>query len=150
MPGSTIRLHRVLKAPPERVFKAFVDPDALARWMAPYGYLGKVHSIDARAGGSYRMSFTNFSTGSTHTFGGRYIEVEAPRLLRYTDKFDDPGLPGEMAMTVTIRAVSCGSELTIEQAGVPEAIPAEMCHLGWQESLLQLAQLVEPSIPDQV
>jgi len=150
MPGSTIRLHRVLKAPPERVFKAFVDPDALARWMAPYGYLGKVHSIDARAGGSYHMSFTNFSTGSTHTFGGRYIEVEAPRLLRYTDKFDDPGLPGEMAMTVTIRAVSCGSELTIEQAGVPEAIPAEMCYLGWQESLLQLAQLVEPSIPDQV
>jgi len=150
MPGATIRLHRVLKAPPERVFKAFVDPDALARWMAPYGYLGKVHSIDARAGGSYRMSFTNFSTGSTHTFGGRYIEVEAPRLLRYTDMFDDPGLPGEMAMTVTIRAVSCGSELTIEQAGVPDAIPAEMCYLGWQESLLQLANLVEPSIPDQV
>ena len=147
---ATIRLHRVLKAPPERVFKAFVDPDALARWMAPYGYLGKVHSIDARAGGSYRMSFTNFSTGSTHTFGGRYIEVEAPRLLRYTDKFDDPGLPGEMAMTVTIRAVSCGSELTIEQAGVPDAIPAEMCYLGWQESLMQLANLVEPSIPDQV
>lgn len=150
MPASTIRLHRVLKAPPERVFKAFTDPDALARWMAPFGYLGKVHSIDARAGGAYRMSFTNFSTGTTHTFGGRYAEVVPPRLLRYTDQFDDPNLPGEMAMTVAIRAVSCGSELTIEQAGVPEAIPAEMCYLGWQESLIQLAHLVEPSIPDQV
>lgn len=150
MPGNTIHLHRVFKAPPERVYKAFTDPDAMARWSAPHGFLCKVHEFEARVGGGYRMSFTNFGTGSSHTFGGRYVEMDPPRLIRYTDKFDDPHLPGEMSVTVTIRKVICGSEVTIEQVGVPEVIPAEMCYLGWQESLNQLANLVEPEIPDGV
>ncbi|CAE7200838.1 yhcX [Symbiodinium necroappetens] len=148
MPGHTIRLHRVFKAPPERVYRAFLEPEALVRWMAPYGFTAAVHSIDARVGGGYKMSFTNFGTGSTHSFGGTYTELVPNELIRYTDAFDDPNLPGEMAMTVSFKKVMCGTELTIEQAGVPEAIPAEMCYLGWQESLEQLARLVEPEIPD--
>jgi uncharacterized protein YndB with AHSA1/START domain len=148
MPSNTIRLHRILKAPPERIFRAFVDPDAMARWLAPYGFIGKVHEIDAKVGGGYRMSFTNFGTGTSHSFGGRYTEMVPNERIRYTDRFDDPNLPGEMDITVTLRPVMVGTELHIEQAGIPEVIPAEMCYLGWQESLAQLANLVEPQIPD--
>lgn len=148
MPPSTVRFHRVLKAPPERVYRAFLDPDAKARWLPPYGFVGKVHEIDARVGGSYRMSFTNFTTGTSHSFGGTYVELVPNQRIRYTDRFDDPNLPGEMSVTVTLRQVSCGTELNIEQSGIPEAIPPEMCYLGWQESLAQLAHLVEPEIPD--
>ena len=147
-PGNTVTLHRVLKAPPERVYRAFLDPAALARWVPPYGFVGMVHEMDARVGGGYRMSFTNFGTGTSHSFGGTYTELVPNELLRYTDAFDDPNLPGEMSVTVTLRAVVCGTDLTIEQAGIPEVIPVEMCHLGWQESLAQLAHLVEPEIPD--
>ena len=145
---STIRLHRVLSAKPERVYKAFLDPDAKARWLPPYGFIGKVHSIDPKVGGSYKMSFTNFSTGKSHSFGGKYVELKPNELIRYTDKFDDPNLPGEMQVTVTIKKVSVGTELTIVQEGVPDMIPAEACYLGWQESLAQLANLVNPEIPD--
>jgi uncharacterized protein YndB with AHSA1/START domain len=148
MPGHTIRIHRVFKAPPERLYRAFLDPDAMARWSPPYGFLGKVHSIDARVGGGYRMSFTNFGTGSTHTFGGTYTELVPNERIRYTDRFDDPNMPGEMDITVALRKVMCGTEVTITQAGIPEMIPPEMCHLGWQESMAQLANLVEPQIPD--
>jgi uncharacterized protein YndB with AHSA1/START domain len=148
MPGHTITIHRVFKAPPERVYRAFLDPDAMARWSPPYGFLGKVHSIDARVGGGYRMSFTNFGTGSTHTFGGTYTELVPNERIRYTDRFDDPAMPGEMDITVALRKVMCGTEVTITQAGIPEMIPPEMCHLGWQESMAQLANLVEPQIPD--
>jgi uncharacterized protein YndB with AHSA1/START domain len=148
MPGHTIRLHRVFKAPPERVYRAFLDPDAMARWSPPYGFIGKVHESDPRVGGGYRMSFTNFGTGATHTFGGTYTELVPNERIRYTDRFDDPNLPGEMDITVTLRQVMCGTEVVIVQAGVPEVIPPEMCHLGWQESLAQLAHLVEPEIPD--
>ena len=144
----TIRLHRVLRAPAERVYRAFLDPDAMARWLPPYGFLGKVHEIDARVGGRHRMSFTNFGTGSSHSFGGVYRELTPHTRIRYTDTFDDPNLPGEMQVTVTLREVSCGTDLEVVQEGVPAAIPAEMCYLGWQESLLQLAALVEPQIPD--
>ena len=144
----TVRLHRVFRAPPERVYRAFLEPAALERWMAPYGFLGKVHSIDARVGGGYKMSFTNFGTGSTHSFGGTYAELKPNELLRYTDKFDDPNMPGEMQVTVTLKAVSVGTEVDIVQEGVPDVIPAEACYLGWQESLTQLGQLVEPEIPD--
>jgi uncharacterized protein YndB with AHSA1/START domain len=152
-----VRLHRVLRAPAERVYKAFLDPDALAKWMAPHGFTGKVHSMDARVGGGYKMSFTNFSTGSSHFFGGKYIELKPGELLRYTDKFDAPPnspMSGEMQMTITLKKVmspagpGTGTALTIVQEGIPAAIPAEMCYLGWQESLNQLAQLVEPEIPD--
>ena len=149
--GNTVRLHRVLKAPPQRVYKAFLDPDALAKWMAPHGFTGKVHSMDARVGGGYKMSFTNFSTGTSHSFGGTYAELKPGELLRYTDKFDAPeGSPmaGEMQMTVTFKKVMCGTDLTIVQEGLPEVIPVEMCYLGWQESLTMLANLVEPEIPD--
>ncbi len=149
--AGTVRLHRVLKAPPQRVYKAFLDPDALAKWMAPYGFTGRVHHIDPREGGSYHMSFTNFSTGVTHSFGGTYHELRPGELIRYTDRFDasdDSPLAGEMTMTVTFRAVTAGTELTIVQEGVPDAIPVDMCYLGWQESLAQLANLVEPEIPD--
>jgi uncharacterized protein YndB with AHSA1/START domain len=139
-----------LKAPAERVYRAFVDPAAMCKWMAPHGFTATVHSIDARVGGSYRMSFTNFGTGSTHTFGGTYAELVPGQRLRYTDKFEDPNLPGEMAMTVTLRETAMGTELTIVQEGVPSAIPAEACYLGWQESLSLLANVVEPSIPDGV
>jgi uncharacterized protein YndB with AHSA1/START domain len=145
---STIRLHRVLRGTPDRVYKAFLDPDAMAKWLPPYGFTAKVHSIDAKAGGSYRMSFTNFSTGKSHSFGGKYVELKPNELIRYTDKFDDPNLPGEMKVTVTLKKVSVGTELNIVQEGVPDVIPAEACYLGWQESLAQLANLVDPEIPD--
>lgn len=148
MAGHTIRLHRVFKAPPERVYRAFLDADAMARWVPPYGFVGKVHQMDARVGGGYRMSFTNFSTGTSHSFGGSYVELVPNERIRYTDRFDDPNLPGEMSVTVNLRAVLCGTELTIEQTGVPEVVPAEMCYLGWQESLIQLANLVEPEHAD--
>ena len=149
----TVRLHRVFKAPPERVYKAFLDPDALVKWMAPHGFTGKVHSIDPRKGGSYKMSFTNFSTGSSHSFGGTYTELKPGELIRYTDKFDAPeGSPmsGEMQMTVAFRKVMCGTELSIVQEGLPDVIPVEMCYLGWQESLNLLQMLVEPEIPDEM
>ena len=147
MPTGTIRLHRVLRAPAERVYRAFLDAQALAKWIAPYGFTCQVHRLDARVGGSYRMSFTNFATGQGHSFGGVYNELVPGELIRYTDKFEDPDLPGEMQMTLTLTPVSCGTELQIVQEGVPAAIPLEMCHLGWQESLAQLALLVEPEIP---
>jgi len=143
----TVRLHRVLRAPPERVYRAFIDPDAMAKWLPPHGFIGKVHEHDARVGGGYKMSFTNFGTGKRHSFGGRYTELTPHSRIRYSDKFDDPGMPGEMQVTVTLRPVSCGTDLTIVQEGVPSAIPLEFCYLGWQESLTLLAQLVEPDIP---
>lgn len=144
----TVRLHRVLRAPPSRVYRAFLEPAALVRWMAPYGFTAEVHEMDARVGGGYRMSFTNFGTGATHAFGGRYVELVPDRLIRYTDAFESPELPGEMRMAVTLREVVGGTDLEIEQAGLPAVIPVEMCMLGWQESLEQLARLVEPNIPD--
>ncbi|CAG0959983.1 hypothetical protein PHYC_00671 [Phycisphaerales bacterium] len=145
---NTIRLHRVLRAPAERVYRAFIDPAAMAKWLPPYGYTGTVHESDPRAGGSYRMSFKNFTTGNSHAFGGTYVELVPNERLKYTDKFEDPNLPGEMLTTVTLRRVSCGTDATIVQEGVPGVIPPEMCYLGWQESLLQLAHLVEPENPD--
>ncbi len=148
MSTHTIRLHRVLKTTPEKVYRAFLDADALSKWMSPYGFTAKVHHLDAKVGGSFKISFTNFSTGTGHSFGGTYLELVPHERLRYTDKFDDPNLPGEIQMTVTLRKVLCGTELNIEQAGVPAVIPAEMCYLGWQESLAQLALLVEPEIPN--
>jgi uncharacterized protein YndB with AHSA1/START domain len=148
MPGNTIRLHRVLRAPPERVYRAFLDPDALVKWMAPNGFTAKVHEMDAKVGGGYKMSFKNFTTGNSHAFGGRYVELVPNERIRYTDKFDDPNLPGEMQMTVTFRKVSVGTEVHVVQEGVPEAIPAEACYLGWQESLILLGKLVEAEIPD--
>ena len=148
MAKGTVRLHRVLRATPERVYRAFLDADAMAKWLPPYGFTCKVHHIDAKVGGSYKMSFTNFSKGQGHTFGGEYRELVPYELIRYTDKFDDPGLPGEMQTTLSFKKVSCGTELNIVQEGLPEAIPLEMCYLGWQESLMQLAKLVEPEIPD--
>ena len=144
---STIHLARVLRAPPERVYRAFIDAAAQAKWLSPYGFTCTVHELDARVGGRFKMSFTNFSQGQTHSFGGEYLELVPGERLRYSDRFDDPNLPGEITTTVQLRAVLCGTELLIEQAGLPDAIPAEMCHLGWQESLAQLAQLVEPEIP---
>lgn len=146
--GNTVRLHRVLRAPVERVYKAFIDPEAMVKWLPPYGFTGKMHSIDARVGGSYKMSFTNFGTGASHSFGGTYTELTPNERIRYTDKFDDPSLPGDMQVTVTLRKVICGTELEIVQSGIPAMIPAEMCYLGWQESLAQLAHVVEPEIPD--
>jgi uncharacterized protein YndB with AHSA1/START domain len=148
MTAGTIRLHRVLRAKPERVYKAFLDADAMAKWLPPYGFTCKVHHLDARVGGTYAMSFTNFSTGHGHSFGGEYRELVPSAKIRYTDRFDDPKLPGEMQTTVTLKAVSCGTDLGIVQEGVPAAIPLEMCYLGWQESLAQLAKVVEPDIPD--
>ncbi|GAB2508533.1 SRPBCC family protein [Lysobacter humi (ex Lee et al. 2017)] len=148
MPG-TVHLHRVLRAPASRVYRAFLEPAALVRWMAPYGFTAEVHAMDARVGGGYRMSFTNFGTGASHAFGGRYEELVPDRLLRYTDAFETPELPGQMQMRVELREVTGGTELRIEQSGIPDAIPVDMCVLGWQESLEQLARLVEPNIPDQ-
>ena len=145
---NTIRLHRVLRATPERVYRAFLDADAMAKWPPPYGFTGKVHQVDAKVGGTHKMSFTNFTTGKSHSFGGRYLELTPNERIRYTDKFDDANLPGEMQVTVTLKKVSCGTELAIVQEGVPDVIPAEACYLGWQESLAQLAQLVDPEIPD--
>jgi uncharacterized protein YndB with AHSA1/START domain len=148
MPTGTVRLHRVLRARPERVYRAFLDADALARWLPPYGFTGRVHHLEASVGGTYRMSFTNFSTGNSHSFGGEYLELVPPERIRYTDRFDDPNMPGEMQTTVTLKQVSCGTELNIVQEGIPEVIPVEMCYLGWQESVEQLMRLVEPEIPD--
>ena len=145
---STIRLHRVLGGTPERVFRAFTDPDAMAKWLPPYGFTGKVHHIDPKVGGTHKMSFTNMTSGKSHSFGGKYLEIKPNELIRYIDKFDDPNLPGEMQVTVTMKKVSCGTELTVVQEGVPDIIPAEACYLGWQESLAQLANLVNPEIPD--
>jgi uncharacterized protein YndB with AHSA1/START domain len=146
---STIRLHRVFTAPPERVYRAFLDPEALVKWMAPHGFTAKVHQMDARVGGSYKMSFKNFTTGNGHSFGGKYLELVPNERIRHTDEFDNPGLPGTMTVTVTFKKVLVGTELNIVQEGVPDVIPAEACYLGWQESLTLLAQLVNPEIPDQ-
>ena len=147
MPDRTVRLHRVLRAKPERVYRAFLEASAMAKWLPPYGFTCTVHHLDARVGGTFRMSFHNFSSGNGHSFGGEYLELVPNERLRYTDKFEDPGLPGLLEVTVSLKAVVCGTELSITQSGIPEAIPLEMCYLGWQESLAQLATLVEPDIP---
>lgn len=144
---NTIRLHRVLRAPPERVYRAFLDADAKAKWLPPNGFTGKVHHLDARVGGGYRMSFTNFSNGQSHTFGGTYLELTPNERIRYSDQFDDPNLPGEIMVTITLKAVSCGTELHVLQENLPDLIPVEQCYLGWQESLVLLGKLVEPEIP---
>lgn len=146
MATNSVKLHRVLKTTPEKLYRAFLEPDAVVKWIAPYGFTCKVDHIDAKAGGSFRMSFTNFGTGASHSFGGKYLELIPGKRLCYTDQFDDPNLPGEMKVTIDMRKVSCGTEVHILQEGIPEVIPVEMCYLGWQESLLQLAQLVEPEI----
>jgi uncharacterized protein YndB with AHSA1/START domain len=143
-----VNLHRILAAPVEKVFKAFTDADAMASWIPPNGFICKVHHMDAKIGGTYKMSFVNFSTGNEHSFGGEYLELIPKQLLKYTDKFDDPNLPGEMTTIVEFKSVICGTELNIVQEGIPEAIPVEMCYLGWQESLDKLKRLVEPNIPD--
>jgi uncharacterized protein YndB with AHSA1/START domain len=148
MPGNTIRLHRVLRATPERVYRAFLDPDAMTKWLPPNGFTGKVHRLEAKVGGAHKMSFTNFTSGKSHSFGGQYVELVPNERIRYTDRFDDPNLPGEMQVSVTLKAVSGGTELNIVQEGVPDVIPAEACYLGWQESLTLLAKLVEAEIPD--
>ena len=148
MSASTIRLHRVLRATPEKVYRAFLDGDALTKWLPPNGFTAKVHQLDAKVGGSYKMSFTNFSTGNSHSFGGEYLELVPHERIRHTDRFDDPNLPGEMQTTITLKRVSCGTEVNIVQEGVPEVIPAEACYLDWQESLILLKKLVEPEIPD--
>jgi len=147
-PTNTVRLHRVLRAPAERVYRAFLDPDAMAKWLPPHGFTGRVHRMDSRVGGGYRMSFTNFSTGKSHWFGGEYVELTPHDRIRYTDRFESPDLPGEMRVTITFRTVVCGTEIEIVQEGLPVATPVELCYLGWQESLAQLAHLVEPEIPD--
>jgi uncharacterized protein YndB with AHSA1/START domain len=147
---NTIRLHRVLRAQPERVYRAFLNAEAMAKWLPPNGFTGKVHQMDAKVGGTYKMSFTNFTTGKSHSFGGTYLELTPHERIRYTDKFDDPNLTGEMQTTITLKKVSCGVEINIVQEGVPAAIPAEACYLGWQESLILLAKLVEAEIPDQL
>jgi uncharacterized protein YndB with AHSA1/START domain len=148
MPTNTIRLHRVLRAKPERVYRAFLDPDAMAKWLPPYGFTGRVHHLEAKVGGTYKMSFTNFSTGHSHSFGGEYLELSPNNRICHTDRFDDPNMPGEMKTTITLNRVSCGTELNMVQEGIPEAIPPESCYLGWQESLSLLAQLVEAEIPE--
>ncbi|HEY2343110.1 MAG TPA: SRPBCC family protein [Chthoniobacteraceae bacterium] len=148
--SNTVRLHRVLRATPERIYRAFLDADAMSKWLPPYGFTGKVHQLDATVGGSYRMSFTNFTTGKSHSFGGTYLELKPGERIRYTNKFEDSNLPGEMQTTITLRQVFCGTELNITQEGIPAVIPAEACYLGWQESLMLLAKLVEPEIPDQI
>jgi uncharacterized protein YndB with AHSA1/START domain len=146
--NNTVRLHRVLRSKPERIYRAFLDAGAMVKWLPPNGFTGTVHELDARVGGRYRMSFTNFSSGSSHSFGGEYLELVPNERIRHTDKFDDPNLPGEMITTVTLTQVSVGTEVNIVQEGIPAAIPAEACYLGWQESLTLLAQLVEAEIPD--
>jgi uncharacterized protein YndB with AHSA1/START domain len=147
MPTNTVRLHRVLRTPPERVYRAFLDADAMVKWLPPHGFTGKVERLDARVGGTYRMSFTNFATGASHSFGGEYLELIPDERIRHTDRFDDPNLPGTMLVTVSLTKVSCGTDLDIVQEGIPDVIPVEACHLGWQESLTLLAQLVEAEIP---
>ena len=147
--ANTVRLHRVLRATPERIYRAFIDADAMAKWLPPNGFTGKVHQFEAKIGGSYKMSFTNFTTGKSHSFGGTYVELKPHERIRYTNKFDAPNLPGEMQTSVTLKQVFCGTELSIVQEGIPAAIPAEACYLGWQESLVLLAKLVEAEIPDQ-
>jgi len=147
MPTNTVRLHRILRAPPERVYRAFLDADAMAKWLPPHGFTGKVHHLDAKVGGAYKMSFTNFSSGQSHSFGGVYLELTPNERIRHTDSFDDPNLPGEMRTTVSFGKVSCGTELNVVQEGIPAAIPTEACYLGWQESLTLLAQLVEAEVP---
>lgn len=143
----TVRLHRVIRTSPEKLYRAFTEADALAKWLPPYGFTCTVHQLDAKVGGTFKMSFRNFSTGNAHSFGGEYLELVPGKRLRYTDRFDDPNLPGTLHVTVELKAVSCGTELSVAQEGIPEAIPLEMCYLGWQESLAQLATLVEPDIP---
>jgi uncharacterized protein YndB with AHSA1/START domain len=147
MSTGTVRFHRVLRASPEKVYKAFLDADAMVKWLPPHGFTGKVHSIDVRVGGSYKMSFTNFSSGNSHSFGGEYLELIPGEKIRHTDRFDDANLPGEMVTTITLKKVSCGTEVNIVQEGIPAVIPPEACCLGWQESLMLLAQLVEAEIP---
>ena len=148
MPTNTVRLHRVLRASPEKIYRAFLDPDAMVKWLPPHGFTGRVHHVDARVGGSYKMSFTNFGSGKSHSFGGTYLELIPNERIRHTDKFEDASLPGEMTTTISLRAVFCGTEIDVVQEGIPEMIPAEACYMGWQESLLLLAQLVEAQIPD--
>lgn len=145
---NTVRLHRVLRAKPEKIYRAFLDGDAMCKWLPPHGFTGHVHSIDAKVGGTYKMSFTNFSTGHSHSFGGEFLELVPNERIRHSDKFDDPNLPGEMQTTISLKAVSCGTEINIVQEGIPEMIPVEGCYVGWQESLTLLAQLVEPEIPN--
>jgi len=147
MAGNSVQLHRVLRATPEIIYRAFLDPDALAKWLPPNGFTGKVHQMDAQVGGGYKMSFTNFTSGNSHSFGGKYMELKPHERIRYTNQFDNPGLPGEMTTTVTMKKVSVGTELNVLQEGIPSAIPAEACYLGWQESLTLLAKLVEAEIP---
>ena len=147
MTSRSVKLHRVLRTPPEKVYRAFLEPDAVAKWLPPYGFTCKVHHMDAKVGGTFKMSFQNFSTGNGHSFGGEYLALVPNELIRYTDKFDNPGLPGLLEVTVTLTPVLCGTDINIVQDGIPDAIPLEMCYLGWQESLLQLAALVEPDIP---
>ena len=146
MPG-TVRIHRVLKAPPEKVYRAFLNPDAMAKWIPPFGFTCTVHHMEPKVGGTFKMSFTNFTSGKGHSFGGEYLELVPNEKLLYTDKFDDPNLPGVIKVTVTLKKVSCGTDLNVTQEGIPDIIPVEMCYLGWQESLIQLAMLVEPNIP---
>lgn len=148
MTNNSVKLHRVFAAPVEKVFKAFTDADALASWLPPFGFVCKVHSMDFKIGGSYQMTFTNFTTGNGHSFGGKYLEIQPNELLKYTDQFDDPNLPGQMITTIEFKKVLCGTELFATQEGIPDVIPAEMCYLGWQESLEKLKRLVEPNIPD--
>ena len=148
MAGNTVRLHRVLRAPPARVYCAFLNADAMAKWIPPHGFTCTVHHMEAKVGGTFRMSFTNFGTGNGHSFGGEYLDLVPDALIRYTDKFDDPNLPGVIQVTVTLKAVSCGTDLNSVQEGIPEVIPVEMCYLGWQESLVALAKIVEPEIPE--
>ena len=147
MTTGTVNLHRVLRATPERVYRAFLEADAIAKWLPPYGFTCQVHHMDVRVGGTFKMSFRNFSSGSSHSFGGEYVELVPFEKIRYWDKFDDANLPGQMDVTISLRQVSCGTEINIVQAGIPEVIPEEMCYLGWQESLIQLAKLAEPEIP---
>jgi len=147
MTTGTVKLHRVLRATPERIYRAFLDADAMAKWLPPHGFTGRVHHIEAKVGGTYKMSFTNFSTGGSHSFGGKYLELVPNERICHTDRFDDPNLPGEMRTTISLKQVSCGTELNVVQEGIPEVIPTEACYLGWQESLVLLAQLVEAEIP---
>jgi uncharacterized protein YndB with AHSA1/START domain len=146
--SNTVHLHRVFSAPPDRVYRAFLDPSAMVKWLPPHGFTGEIHEMDARVGGGYKMSFKNFTTGNSHSFGAKYSELVPGELIKHTDRFDDPNLPGEMQVTITLRKVSCGTDIKIQQEGIPEAIPVEMCYMGWQQSLNLLAQLVEPEISD--